>query len=68
MKDALAALASSRKALVLVAAVGAAVAMVATHAITGTQALDFCKWVVGAWMASHAYQEANSDTAPPTGV
>jgi len=62
MKDAIKALATSRKALVLVAAVAAAVVMSATHAITGTQALDFCKWIVGAWMAAHAYQEANADT------
>lgn len=49
---------NSRKGLVLVAAVIGVIVLNVLHRISGDQALDFLKWIVGFWMGGVAIEDA----------
>ena len=54
MQSKLAELLGSRKFWVSIVAIGAVVTFAVMGRIAGDQALDFIKWVIGAWLGSQA--------------
>jgi len=66
MANMISALLASRKAWVLLLCVAGAMVLNAKGQIDGPQALDFIKWVVGAWLAAVAAEDAAKKMAPGT--
>lgn len=67
MQNALVALLSSRKALVVLLAVGLCAAAVLTGKAQWQQCEDFMKWLLGSWLISQGIEDAakhNATKAP----
>jgi hypothetical protein len=58
MLEAINRLLSSRKALMMLAAVIAATTLASLGKVTGTEALEFVKWVVLVWIGAQAAVDA----------
>lgn len=58
-------LTSSKKAFIMALAIVAVVVLSSLGRVPGTEALDFVKWVVVAWLGAQAYQEANKPPVSP---
>ena len=69
MADMLRALVTSRKAWVLLLAIVGVVAMNLAGKVTGSETLDFVKWLVGTWLAAVAAEDVAkkmTNGEPPT--
>lgn len=64
MPNMMSAMLTSRKAWVMVVCVVGAVVLNARGQIDGPQALDFIKWVVGAWLGAVAIEDGAKKLAP----
>lgn len=60
---ALAGLLSSRKAIVVIVAIGTVAALGFTHNVDGDRVLEFVKWVLMVWLGAQAYEDAKIKSA-----
>jgi len=60
---AVAGLLASRKAIIVIVAIGVVAALGFTHNIEGDKVIEFVKWVVVSWLGAQAYEDAKIKSA-----